>query len=280
MRASRRPPLLESAPFSTVATPTVEELLDRAHVTGPRTGLGSTELRRLIARIVAADAATRGGLPALPDVTDDEVVVAIRATFGASTTGPAIAAAATVRAAERVVAALADVGARGASVLAATARPASLLGLQRGLAALAERAGAQRVVLEDSSEVLLDGRRGRRLRSVDGVVCVTDGDSLLATDDPLAATELLFTVPRPGLVVADGRFVFAAAAAGLPVVATAGLDHAVLAVAARRLRGLTVLPVEPTRPPAAYEPLLEHLQALVSTPGTLNAGWNGAQERT
>lgn len=282
MSPPRRPPRLEAEPsFSTADAPTLEQLLDGSQVTGRGTGPGTTELRRLIARIVAGEATTRGALPSFPEVTDDEAVVAIRATFGASTARPEITAAATVRAATHVAAVLADAGARGTTVLAATARPATLLALHRSLAAIATRAGASVIALEDSGALRLDGRRGRRLRSVDGVVCVTDGASLLATDDPMAATELLFSVPRPGLVVADGPFALAAVAAGLPVVAVAGLEDAILAVAARRLRSVTVLPVDPTRPPAAYGPLLQHLEALAPTLGTNgNGAPNGAQERT
>ncbi|HEX5615970.1 MAG TPA: phosphatase [Acidimicrobiia bacterium] len=265
MSPSRRPPRLDAPRPVAVRGASIEERLSRARVSGRATAVGAKEFRSLLARIVAGDAIALRGIPAFAGVTDDEVVVAVRATFGASAVRPEIDVAATLRGAGDAAAALAAVGARGGSVVAATARPASLLGLQRALASFGARSGAHRVVLDDSPELVLDGRRGRRLRWVDGVACVTDGESLLATADPAAADELLFSVPRPDLVVADGPFALAATAAGLPVVATVGLEDAALAVAARRSGAVTVVPVDPTGPPAAYEPLLEHLEALAST---------------
>ena len=52
----------------------------------------------------------------------------------------------------------------------------------------------------------VDGRADRRLRWVEGVAVVTDGQSLCAIRGAEAAQEWLFMLPRPALVVADGPY--------------------------------------------------------------------------
>ena len=88
---------------------------------------------------------------------------------------------------------------------------------------------------------------------------VSDGRSLLATDDPEAAREWLFVVGRPALVVADGPFATVAWEDGLEVVALAGPDRPALAPAAAAGERCTVVPMRTDRSPAAYGPLVERI---------------------
>jgi hypothetical protein len=99
------------------------------------------------------------------------------------------------------------------------------------------------------------------VRFVDGVACVTDGESLLAVRGHEAPSELEFCLPRPGLVCADGVFAAHFAAAGVPVVALGGLDMLPLAVAAGRGAPITVVPLDVCRLPAAYTTVAEAAEA-------------------
>jgi hypothetical protein len=88
---------------------------------------------------------------------------------------------------------------------------------------------------------------------------LTDQESLLGDDSVEAAEELLFTLPRPDLVVADRAFAGVALGAGHEVVAFAGLDALALGVAAWQGRSIRVVPLDEQRPPGAYRPLLDVL---------------------
>ena len=101
------------------------------------------------------------------------------------------------------------------------------------------------------------GPRGRRLWWVDRVAVLTDHESLLGDQGTDAADELLFTLPRPTLVVADRSFAGVAAAQGVEVVAFADLDAVALAVAAWRGLAVRIVPLSQHRPPQAYSPLVE-----------------------
>lgn len=174
---------------------------------------------------------------------------------------------------ERLVAALAeararvvDVARRGGRIAIATTRPGSLLPVYRALAALAAASGGD----------LLDGGESSRFRSgsgpwvrlwwLDGVAVITDGDSLLGDPGIEAVDELLFTLPRPDLVVGDRAFAGGAVQAGIEVVALADLDAVVLGLAAHRGLPVTVVPVHERRPPNAYRPVVALLHAAPATP--------------
>jgi hypothetical protein len=104
------------------------------------------------------------------------------------------------------------------------------------------------------------------VRWVDHVAVVTDGAALLAEGSVEATEELLFTLPRPDLVVADHVHAGVAVACGLEVVAFADLDAIALAVAAWQGRALRVVPLDDRRPPPAYAALLDQLEALAAQP--------------
>jgi hypothetical protein len=253
MSRARRPPRLEPSPAPPAPAPvTPGEMLERARVAGRGTGMGPAELRRAVARVLEGDRVAQCGLE-LEGVEASEVHRVLWDVFGASVEQPTISPDATLAGATRAGRALAEQ--LGGSVLAATARPASLFSLLRRLVTLASTVGACVVDVGDSGSIRVDGRRDRRLRFVDGVACVTDGDSLLAVRGPEAAVELEFLVPRPTLVVADGVFATHFAAAGVRVIAFVGLEAFPLAVAAMRGAPVTVVPLEVGRPPGAYAPV-------------------------
>ena len=143
---------------------------------------------------------------------------------------------------------MSDVASSTARVAVATSRPASLLTLHLAFARFARISGAEVADFDDATPMRVDGRADRRLRWVDGVAVVTDGESLCALHGPEAAQEWLFMIPRPALVVADGPYAEVAADAGIEVVAFAGLDHSSLAFPATPRRRCLVVPMWTDRP--------------------------------
>jgi hypothetical protein len=198
-------------------------------------------------------------------LSTDEAWAAVSRIYGATPGLATIDAArtldATRHAAERVL----EVGATGARIALATARPASLLTVHIAWARLAAAAGADVVDLPDFGPIRADGRTQRWLRWIGAVAVVSDGRALCDTADGEAAREWIFAVPRPALVVADGPFAEVAWETGVEVVALAGLDRPGLAVAsAREGRGL-VVPMRTDRPARGYAPI-EELVTDMSSP--------------
>jgi hypothetical protein len=261
-RARSRPPRLESRAGETrpAPPPTIEQLLDRAKVTG-RSGMpGTTELRNTIERAVAGDRAALGLLRGFPGATIVDAWAAVTAEFGATARDPMIDASITLAAARRVGAKLGVGATAGQRVAFATASPASLLPLHLAMARLVRDAGGIVPEQDDAGPLRVEGRAARWLRWIDGVAVVTDRRSLLAAADGEAARELMFVLERPALVVADGAFAEAAWEAGVEVVALAGLDRCALALAAHAGDRATLLPLRTDRPSVSYRPLLEVLQ--------------------
>jgi hypothetical protein len=263
--ASRRPPKLhdperERARESAPKGPSPRDQLKSAHVSGRSVRFGRDEIVAVMRRIVDGDARVRFGLPPFFDLTIAHVEAAVESTYGWKGDGPRarIAPARTVdgfvAARDRVL----EVARAGGSIAFATSRPASLLSLYRELVAYAAAEGA--TVLEQPESSLV-GPGGRRLWWLDGVAVLTDHESLLGDAGTDAADELLFTLPRPDLVVGDRVFAGAAVAAGHEVVAFADLDAAALAVAAWRGLAVRVVPLDERRPPSSYGPLLDLVAA-------------------
>lgn len=142
----------------------------------------------------------------------------------------------------------------GASMIFASSRPASTMPFMIELARLSKEAGAR--ILEsfdNTSEFIVDGRRGRSLTWCSSVAVVSDGGSLLATDDAKAADDLLFHLPRPDLVVADHIFAGAALTNGYPTIAFAGLDSLAVAVASLPERHCLTVPMNLDQACSHYE---------------------------
>jgi len=258
-----RPPRLE--PRGTPPTPpepvTPERMLERAKVAGPGAAPGRTELRSIVERLAAGDRRTLAGLAPIPGFSLIDAWASVRTVFGATPEAPLIDPSLALGACDRAVSRISAVGATGGTVAFACATPASLLGVHAALAARARDAGAVVPGLDDTGAIRVDGRAGRRLRWCDGIAVVSDGRSLLATDDPEAAREWLFVVGRPALVVADGPFATVAWEDGLEVVALTGPDRPALAPAAAAGDRCTVVPMRTDRPPTAYGPLVERIAA-------------------
>ncbi len=124
--------------------------------------------------------------------------------------------------------------------------------LHLAFAGLVREHGGELIDLADFGPIRADGRTPRWLRWIGGVAVVSDGRALCATGDGEAAREWLFAMPRPALVVADGPFAEVAWEGGVEVVALAGLDRPVLAVAGSHSGRGMVLPLRTDRPARAY----------------------------
>jgi hypothetical protein len=252
--ARERPPRAERED----AGPSLREQLKRKHVAGRSARFGREEIVGLMRRLVHGAPSTRLGLPRFEGLELTHVEAAVAAVFGWEGDGPRakIAPDRTIEgfmsACERIL----EVAGEGGSLAFATARPASLHSLHRALAAAAAAAGG---TVLSATESGLIGPHGRRVWWIDDVAVLTDHESLLAHDSVEAAEEVLFTLPRPDLMVADRTFAGAAVSSGLETVAFADLDALALAVAAWQGRALRVVPLDDRRPPAAYAPLLELL---------------------
>ncbi len=263
-KSRNRPPRLESrvGPQEIAPPPSLQEILERSHVSGHASTPGPSELRRLVER-AASDR--------VQPVLLEDAWAAVADVFGGTAEAPRIDPDITISAAQRAVARIADVASTGAPVALATSRPASLITVYLALARLARISGGDVIDDDaDSGPLRVDGRTARTIRWVDGVAVVTDGESLCATRGPDAAQEWLFLIPRPALVVADGPYADAALDAGIEVIALAGLDHCSLAVARRRGRSCLVVPMWTDRAPGAYKPLLETALTAALNPGSPN----------
>ncbi len=262
---SRRPPRLDDHTATRTTREPREirgastgELLKAARVAGRSTRLGRDELRSMARHFVGGDRRLHAGLDPFDGLTEDHVTAAYADLLGWEGDGPRgrIDPARTVdgwlAACERVL----ELAQRGARLCFATTRPASLLGLHQALARAALDAGGT-VLTHDELSVPNDHRR--RIWWLDGVAAVTERDALVPDASVEAADELLMTLERPDLVVADGVFAGAALRGGAEVVAFAGLDSPALVVAAWRGMAVRLVPLDDRRPPAAYGPLLDLL---------------------
>jgi hypothetical protein len=262
--ASRRPPKLDDPARDRAHEPpkgpTARERLKTAHVSGRSTRYGRDEVVAIMRRLVDGDARVRLGLPPFRGLTMEHVETAVTATFGWKGDGPRarIAPACTLEGFAAARTRVREVARAGGTIAFATGRPASLLTVYRALAAMAVDAGA--TVLERTESGVV-GAGGRRLWWLDRVAVLTDHESLLGDTGAgtEAAEELLFTLPRPTLVVADRSFAGVSLAQGIEVVAFADLDAVALAVAAWRGGGARIVPLDERRPPQAYSPLVEQV---------------------
>lgn len=229
-----------------------------ARITGPHARLGRDAVRAALRALVAGDPGARLGCGGLERCSIDEVRDALVASHGwdPEPARAAIDPRATLAAARRAAARLADAAERGARVALATSRPASLLGLAQGVAAHLGAGGATVLVAERAA---IDGSPGRDVRWIGGVAVVSDGQALLGVDGAAAGTDWLFAMGRPDLVVADRGFAGTALRAGLEVIAWADLDAPALSLAAARGQPVLVVPLDEQRVPAAYEPLVRLL---------------------
>ena len=253
-KSRNRPPRLEShIGLQEVAPPpTLTELLERSHVAGRASSSTASEARRWVERAAADRVAP---------VPLDDAWASVRRVFGASVEDPRIDPQLTVDAATRAIARVGVVASSMSRIAFATSRPASLLTTHLAIARFARISGAEVPDDEDAGVMRVDGRADRRLRWVDGVAVVTDGNSLCSVRGLEAAQEWLFLIPRPALVVADGPYAEVAADAGIEVIAFAGLDQCSLAIAKERARRCLVVPMWTDGMPAAYRPLLERALA-------------------
>jgi Phosphatase len=272
---SRLPPKLdnpaEHKPPREDPGPTLREQLKHEHVAGRSTRFGRDEIMGIMRRVAHGAPATRLGLPPFDGLTLVHVEAAVKAVYGWEGDGPRarIAPGRTIEgftaACDRVL----EVARAGGRVAFATSRPASLFPLYRRLVARTEATGGEVLSADESGTF---GPGGRRLRWIDKIAMLTDHESLLGDDSTDAANELLFTLPRPDLVVADRAYAGVAAATGVETVAFADLDAVALAVAAWQGRAIRIVPLDERRPPRAYAPLLDLLESIAHAAETAPAG--------
>jgi len=267
--ASRRPPRLDDRPAPPPSPPAPrrpqppEQRLARAHVAGRSLHIDAAAVAAALRALASGDVTARYGLPVFTDLTTDEARAAAALVYGwpGSTPAAHIDSRRTTEAAAAAAARVREVATAGDRIALATARPASLLGVLGAWAVAARDAGAEVLAAVESDAFRADGRAGRRVWWVGDVAVVSDGHALLPVVGTEAADEWLFTIGRPKLVVADRGFAGAALAAGIETVAFAGLDAPVFAVAAARGLPCTVVPLDDSCPPGAYEPIAQLIAA-------------------
>lgn len=279
---SRLPPklanLAEHQPPREDTGPTLRELLKREHVAGRSGRFGRDEIVGIMRRVAHGAPATRLGLPPFDGVTLAHVEAAVESIFGWEGDGPRarIAPGRTIDGFTAACDRILEVARGGGRVAFATSRPASLFPLYRRLVARVEAAGGTVLAADESTTF---GPGGRRLRWIDKIAILTDHESLLGDDSIDAANELLFTLPRPDLVVADRAYAGVAVGTGVEAVAFADLDAVALALAAWQGRAIRIVPLDERRPPRAYTPLLDLLESIAHTtdaaPSTLESPFPG-----
>jgi Phosphatase len=277
---SRLPPKLPDPaadrPARVDEGPSLRELLKREHVAGRSARFGRDEITSLMRRVAHGAPTARLGLPAFDGVTLAHIEAAVATVYGWEGDGPRarIAPARTIDGFTSACVRILEVARGGGRIAFATSRPASLFPLYRRFVARAEAAGADVLCADESGTF---GPGGRRLRWIDKIAMLTDNESLLGDDCIDAANELLFTLPRPDLVVADRAYAGVAVSCGVEVVAFADLDAVALTVAAWQGRAIRIVPLDERRPPPAYAPLLDRLESIASE---TDASWVASEPRS
>jgi len=272
---SRLPPKLpdpaRERPAPAPKQPSRRDRLKDAHLAGRSARFSRDDVVTMTRDLVRGDRDARLGLPPFTGLTEEHVAAAAALVFGWNGDGTRarIDPNCTIEGFRSACARMLESARVGGRIAFATARPASLLGLYRALAAAASVSGARVLSATQSGPV---DRAGRRLWWVDGVAVLTDGESLVAHDSKDAADELLFVLAEPDLVVADRVFAGTALSQGHEVIAFADLDAIALAVAAWRGMSIRVVPVDDRRPPAMYGPVLELLDEAVRASAAEPAG--------
>ncbi len=149
---------------------------------------------------------------------------------------------------------IAEVANKGGKLIFASSRPAATLPLLIELARLSAEAGGKILQSYDNTSAFIaDGRKDRRVTWSGSVGVITDGESLLATNDAKAADDLYFHLPRPDLVIADHIFAGTSLTNGLPTIAFAGLDSLAVAVASLPEKQCLTVPMSLSQPSTHYD---------------------------
>ena len=149
---------------------------------------------------------------------------------------------------------IANAASNGAKIIFASSRPAATLPLFIEIARLSESVGANILQsFDDTSSFIADGRKGRHFSWSGGVAVMSDGESILASNDAKAADDLFFHLPRPDLVVADHIFAGASITCGFATVAFTGLESLAVAVASVPENNCLAVPMSLSRTGNHYE---------------------------
>ena len=174
-------------------------------------------------------------------------------TAGRGCIDPARTAAELLKAGERIRA----VAERGGSFVFATGHPGALLFYYLGLARWVEELGGRALTAKTRRRY----GRGVPLDWVGPVGALGDGASLWHTHSAHPMRDVLRKLDAVDLVVADHGFAGAAIVSGIPTVAIMDTNDPALAVVARRVADLTVVPMDDNRPQNSYAAALEVLKA-------------------
>ncbi len=148
---------------------------------------------------------------------------------------------------------IAEVANKGGKLIFACSRPAATLPLLIELARLSAQAGANILQsFDNTSAFIADGRKDRRITWNGSVGVITDGQSLLATNDAKAADDLFFHLPTPDLVIADHIFAGASLTNGFPTIAFAGLESLAVAIASIPEKHCLTVPMSLSQPSTHY----------------------------
>ena len=146
-------------------------------------------------------------------------------------------------------------------ILIATGHPTGLLAMYQAIARALTGAGVD--VLTPIDNLELDPprklRRRRMIRYLDGVGVLNTGADLLHTHESWPMDRMLDALEPPDLVLADHGFAGAAIARDLEVVCFTDVNDPAIAVAKADGVVDVVVPLDDNLPPAAYDPLRDHI---------------------
>ena len=205
-----------SGPQHAEPPPTLEEVLERSHVAGSAPTLEPVGAAALVER-AAADRRRRVPL-------DDAWAVGARGVRRDAARSRGSIRELTIAAARRAVARISEVAStrRAHRPGDEPARRRCSPSTSRSPGSPGSRAARSPTTTTTRARCASTAGPTARLRWVDGVAVVTDGQSLCATRGPEAAQEWLFLIPRPALVIADGPYADVALDAGIEVIALGG----------------------------------------------------------
>jgi hypothetical protein len=149
---------------------------------------------------------------------------------------------------------LAEHAQRGGTLLMATGHPTGLLENSIRIADAFRHSGGKLLRSREEERLDIPGK-GKEVRYVGSVGCLSDWGQLLHTHSSAAMEALLEAEPWPELVFADHGYAGAAIERGIPTVAVMDINDYALAVASAEGRDVTIIPMDDNRPPRLYEPV-------------------------
>ena len=237
---------------------TFSQSLVKMGITGKKTSQSTQEFRESVGQLARRNPHSTMGISAkclLHALDSGSIEDCAQEVFGTNTSEKSVKIdpELTMIALDEAFARISQASQSGAKIIFACSRPSATLPLFIELANLSQTSGAQILQsFDNTSEFIADGRKGRRFTWCQGVALVSDGESLLATNDAKAADDLLFHLPRPDLVVSDHIFAGASITSGFPTIALVGLESLAVAVASVPEKNCLAVPMSLSQPSSHY----------------------------